>query len=93
VDFHDVPLITAFFDEATNTFSYVVQDPTSISCAVIDSVMEIDYPTCHLSLDGVDRIVAFIREHQLKLEWIIAIHVPADHLSGAPHIQQELGGK
>jgi glyoxylase-like metal-dependent hydrolase (beta-lactamase superfamily II) len=93
VDFHDVPLITPFFDEATNTFSYVVQDPTSKSCAVIDSVMEIDYPSCHLSLEGADRIIAFIREHQLKLEWIIETHVHADHLSAAPHIKQELGGK
>jgi hypothetical protein len=67
VDCHDVPLITAFFDEATNTFAYVVQDPTSKSCAVIYSAMEIDYPTCHLSLDGVDKIIAFIREHQLKI--------------------------
>ena len=87
------PFVTGFFDEQSNTVSYVVQDPDSVSCAVIDAVMEFDQAAGRLTYDGADRIIAFIRELDLELEWIIETHVHADHLSGAPYIQQELGGK
>lgn len=92
-DLSTKPGVTAFFDAPTNTISYVVKDPDSNACAVIDSVMDIDYAAGRISYDGADRIIAFIKEHDLKLEWLIETHVHADHLSGAPYIQGKLGGK
>lgn len=87
------PEVKAFFDPATNTISYVVKDPGSSACAVVDSVMDIDYAAGRITYDHADAMIAYIREHGLKLEWIIETHVHADHLSAAPYIQQELGGK
>lgn len=93
IDMNVKPVVTAFFDEATNTISYVVKDPESSSCAVVDSVMDIDYAAGRLSYENADRILAFIRENALQLEWLIETHVHADHLSAAPYIQEQLGGK
>jgi glyoxylase-like metal-dependent hydrolase (beta-lactamase superfamily II) len=87
------PEVTGFFDTQTNTISYVVKDPLSDACAVIDSVMDIDYAAGRITHDGADKIIAHIREHGLELEWIIETHVHADHLSAAPFIQEQLGGK
>lgn len=87
------PEVAPFFDEDTNTFSYVVKDPSSNACAVVDSVMELDYAAGRLSLAGADKIVEYIKTRKLKLEWLIETHVHADHLSAAPYIQQQLGGK
>jgi glyoxylase-like metal-dependent hydrolase (beta-lactamase superfamily II) len=87
------PDVTAFFDPATNTISYVVKDPNSESCAVVDSVMDIDYFAGRITYEHADEIVAFIQERGLKLEWLIETHVHADHLSAAPYIQEKLGGK
>lgn len=87
------PEVLAFFDEPTNTFSYVVKDPASSACAVVDSVMEIDYAAGRLSLNGADKIIDYIRSQNLELQWIIETHVHADHLSAAPYIQEKLGGK
>ena len=87
------PEIKAFFDEATNTISYIVKDPASQSCAIIDSVMDIDYAAGRITYDHADELIAYIEKNNLKLEWIIETHVHADHLSAAPYIQQKLGGK
>ena len=87
------PEVEGFFDEATNTISYIVKDPASDACAVIDSVMDIDYAAGRITYDHADRIIARIRERGLQLEWLIETHVHADHLSAAPYIQQKLGGK
>lgn len=87
------PEVHGFFDEATNTISYVVRDPASDACAVIDPVMDIDYAAGRITHDHADRMVAFIRERGWRLEWLIETHVHADHLSGAPYIQEQLGGK
>ncbi|MBA6413074.1 MBL fold metallo-hydrolase [Parahaliea sp. F7430] len=87
------PEVIAFFDEDTNTFSYVVRDPASTACAVVDSVMEIDYAAGRLSCEGADKIIDYIRRHKLDLQWLIETHVHADHLSAAPYIQQQLGGQ
>jgi glyoxylase-like metal-dependent hydrolase (beta-lactamase superfamily II) len=93
VDVATRPEVTTFFDEPTNTLSYVVKDPASKACAVIDSVMDLDYPSGSISFDGADQIIAFITDNDLELEWILETHVHADHLSAAPYIQQRLGGK
>jgi glyoxylase-like metal-dependent hydrolase (beta-lactamase superfamily II) len=85
--------VTAFFDEATNTVTYVVKDPDSKACAIIDSVMDIDYAAGRIAYESADKIIAFVRAHGLQLEWLIETHVHADHLSAAPYIQAKLGGK
>jgi len=93
VDMGVKPEVTAFFDPATNTISYVVKDPASNACAVVDSVMDIDYAAGRITYDHADEIIAHIEKHGLELEWLIETHVHADHLSAAPYIQQKLGGK
>jgi len=93
VTLNTTPDVQAFFDEATNTISYIVKDPDSRSCAVVDSVMDFDYASGRISFEGADAIVASIREQGLTLEWIIETHVHADHLSAAPYIQEKLGGR
>lgn len=87
------PEVHAFFDPATNTISYVVRDPASEACAVIDSVMDIDYAAGRITYAHADEIAAFIRAKGWRLEWLIETHVHADHLSAAPYIQAQLGGK
>ena len=87
------PEVTGFFDPQTNTISYVVRDPASRACAVVDSVMDIDYAAGRITSEGADRIVDFVRSNRLKVAWIIETHVHADHLSAAPYIQDKLGGK
>ncbi len=87
------PDVTGFFDPATNTISYVVRDPASSACAVIDSVMDIDYAAGRITHDHADRIVDFIRAQNWQLDWLIETHVHADHLSGAPYIQGKLSGR
>lgn len=87
------PKVEAFFDEASNTFTYLVQDPDSTACAVIDSVMDMDYAAGRIAHDSADTIIDTIRQRGLTLEWIIETHVHADHLSAAPYLQDTLGGK
>ncbi|MCP4560031.1 MAG: MBL fold metallo-hydrolase [Bosea sp.] len=93
VDLSTKPEVAAFFDGQTNTVSYVVKDPGSNVCAIVDSVMDIDYASGRITYDSADRIIAYVREHGLAVEWLIETHVHADHLSGAPYIQGKLGGK
>ncbi len=93
LDMSAKPIITPFFDERSNTISYVVQEPSGLACAVIDVVMDIDYAAGALDFSGADKMIAHIREQGLNLEWIIETHVHADHLSGAPYMQEKLGGR
>ena len=93
IDMATKPDVSAFFDEATNTISYIVKDPASDHCAVVDSVMDIDYAAGRITYDHADQLIAEIERRGLKLDWIIETHVHADHLSAAPYIQQKLGGK
>ena len=71
VDLPVKPEVTPFFDTLTNTVSYLVKDPGSNACAVIDSVMDIDYAAGRIAYKSADNIVAFITQHSLKLEWLI----------------------
>ena len=87
------PQVAAFFDPRTNTISYVVRDPGSNACAIIDSVMDFDYAAGRISYESADQIIDFVRREGLDLQWLIETHVHADHLSAAPYIQQKLGGK
>ncbi|OYU19631.1 MAG: MBL fold metallo-hydrolase [Rhodobacteraceae bacterium PARR1] len=87
------PQVHGFFDAGTNTISYVVRDPASDACAVIDSVMDIDYAAGRITYGHADTIIAFVRAQGWRVEWLIETHVHADHLSAAPYIQAQLGGK
>ncbi|MDF2234578.1 MBL fold metallo-hydrolase [Albimonas sp. CAU 1670] len=87
------PDVTAFFDEPTNTVSYVVKDPTSNACAIVDSVLDFDNAAGRTSTESADEIIAWVKEKGLKVEWLLESHVHADHLSAAPYIQKAVGGK
>jgi glyoxylase-like metal-dependent hydrolase (beta-lactamase superfamily II) len=87
------PEVVPFFDVPTNTISYIVRDPKSDVCAVIDSVMDIDYASGRITYDGADAMIAHIKAKGWTLAWLIETHVHADHLSAAPYIQGKLGGK
>ncbi len=87
------PSVTAFFDEATNTVSYVLRDPRGTSCAIIDSVLDFDYASGRTDTASADAIIAHIQAEGLTLEWLLETHVHADHLSAAPYIQERLGGQ
>jgi glyoxylase-like metal-dependent hydrolase (beta-lactamase superfamily II) len=87
------PHVVPFFDAPTNTISYIVRDPASDACAVVDPVADIDYAAGRIAYASADRIVDRIRADGLKLEWLIETHVHADHLSAAPYIRERLGGR
>ncbi len=87
------PLVTGFFDEPTNTISYVVADPLSKACAVIDSLLDFDQASGRTQTASADKIIDFVRSNGLTCEWIIDTHVHADHLTAAPYIRSQIGGK
>ncbi|NLC21284.1 MAG: MBL fold metallo-hydrolase [Halomonadaceae bacterium] len=87
------PIVIHFFDEPTNTFSYVVQDPDSRACAILDSVLDFDYAAGRTDTRSADEIIAFVRDNGLEVEWVLETHVHADHLSAAPYLHEKLGGK
>ncbi|WP_323042379.1 MBL fold metallo-hydrolase [Gemmobacter sp.] len=87
------PKIHAFFDEATNTITYVVQEPQGHACAIVDSVLDFDYASGRTDTRSADAVVDFIRTEGLEVAWILETHVHADHLSAAPYLQERLGGK
>ncbi|SEN38738.1 MBL fold metallo-hydrolase [Halomonas caseinilytica] len=87
------PIVQVFFDESTKTFSYVVQDPGSKACAILDSVLDFDYAAGRTDVRSADEIIAFVRANRLEVAWILETHVHADHLSAAPYLQEKLGGR
>ncbi len=87
------PTVTGFFDEATNTVTFVVKDPASTACAIVDSVLDFDYSSGRTDTASADRVIAYVRDQGLSCDWILETHVHADHLSAAPYIQQRIGGK
>ncbi|MCW8193758.1 MBL fold metallo-hydrolase [Proteobacteria bacterium 005FR1] len=87
------PEVAPFYDKDTNTFSYVVKDPSSNSCAIVDAVLDFDYASGGIGYKGADAIIGYVKKHNLKVEWLVETHVHADHLSAAPYIQEKLGGK
>jgi glyoxylase-like metal-dependent hydrolase (beta-lactamase superfamily II) len=87
------PEVTSFFDEPTNTVSYVVRDPDSNACAIVDSVLNFDNAAGRTDTRGADEIIAFVKGKGWTVEWILETHVHADHLSAAPYLQDKVGGK
>lgn len=87
------PDVTGFFDVATNTVSYVVADPQTNACAVIDSVLDFDQASGRTSTRSADELIEFIEQSRLSCEWIIDTHVHADHLTAASYLREHLGGR
>ena len=87
------PEVTAFFDDATFTVSYVVRDPNGSACAIIDSVLDFDYASGRTDTKSADKVIQYIHENNLDVQWLLESHVHADHLSAAPYLQERLGGK
>ncbi|WP_180052246.1 MBL fold metallo-hydrolase [Acinetobacter sp. YH12099] len=85
--------IQHFFDENTNTFSYVVSDPVTRQCAIIDSVLDYDPASATTSTIHADEIIAYIQKNELTVEWILETHVHADHLTASQYLKEQLGGK
>lgn len=93
IDMSVVPDVKAFFEPVSNTISYVVSDPATRACAVIDSVMDIDYAAGRITSGHADEIIDFVKQQGLDAAWLIETHVHADHLSAAPYIQDRIGGR
>jgi glyoxylase-like metal-dependent hydrolase (beta-lactamase superfamily II) len=88
-----IPEVEAFFDETTFTVSYVVKDPASQHCAIIDPVLDYDPAAGRTRHASADRIVEFVRSRQLQADWLLETHVHADHLSAASYLKEQLGGR
>ncbi|MFW1859982.1 MBL fold metallo-hydrolase [Acinetobacter defluvii] len=86
-------VVQDFFDENTNTFSYVVSDPISSQCAIIDSVLDYDAASASTATTHADFIIAYVHAHNLKVQWILETHVHADHLTASQYLKEKLGGK
>src|SRR5487761_1969633 len=87
------PEVHSFFDEPTNTVSYIVKDPGSSACAIIDSVLNYEAAAGRTNTASADAIIAYVKAQDLTVEWILDTHVHADHLSAAPYLKKALGGK
>ncbi len=87
------PKVTVFFDEPTFTYSYVIQDPASNHCAIVDSVLDFDYAAGKTDTRSADEILNFVAAEGLTVDWILETHVHADHLSAAPYLQDKTGAK
>lgn len=87
------PFVQDFFDEASNTFSYVVVDPATQYCAIIDSVLDYDAASATTSTIHADHIIEYIQKHHLTVQWILETHVHADHLTASQYLKAQLGGQ
>jgi len=86
-------LVKSFFDPATSTFTHVVHDRVGGHAAIVDPVLDFDAASGRTSRDSADAVIAFVREQGLTVEWILETHAHADHLSSAPYLQAQLGGR
>jgi len=87
------PMVKTFFDEPTFTFSYVVSDPETKRCAIVDSVLDFDYAAGKTDTASADAIIEYVKSEGLGVDWIIETHVHADHISAAPYLKERLGGQ
>lgn len=88
-----IPIVKCFFDNVTNTATYVVSEPDGRSCAVIDSVLDYEAKAGRTATTSADNVIAYIRENKLNCEWILETHAHADHFSAAPYLKNKVGGK
>jgi len=87
------PEVTGFFDPATYTISYVVADPETMKCAIVDSLLDYDNASGRTHTKSADELIAHVRAKGYECEWVIDTHVHADHLTAAPYIKSQIGGK
>ena len=87
------PDVEGFFDEATNAVCYIVKDPHSQSCAIVDSVLDFEIASGTISTEFADMLLAKVASRDLKVEWVLETHVHADHLSAAPYLADKTGAK
>lgn len=87
------PQVQSFYDAATFTFTYVVYDRDGGRAAIVDPVLDYDPASARTSTVSADRVLAFVREHDLTVEWILETHAHADHLTAAAHLKRETGAK
>lgn len=87
------PIVQDFFDDATNTFSYVVSDPTSKKCAIIDSVLDYDPASATTTTTHADQIIKYVQREGLSVQWILETHVHADHMTASQYLKEQLGGQ
>jgi glyoxylase-like metal-dependent hydrolase (beta-lactamase superfamily II) len=87
------PLVHGLFDKATWTVTYVVHDGPGTACAVIDSVLDYDPKSGRTRTNSADQVIAYVKAHNLQVQWILETHAHADHLSAAPYLQHHLGGR
>ena len=85
--------VKTFFDQDSHTFSYVIRDPHSRKCAVIDPVLDIDLASACTTTKSADQIISYIQDQGLELQWVLETHAHADHLTSAAYIKKQLGGK
>lgn len=86
------PIVKAFFDKETNTFSYVVTDPNSHQSAIIDSVLNYDAASATTHTTSADEMIDYIQQNSLSINWILETHVHADHLTASQYLKQKVGG-
>ena len=87
------PIVKGFFDPATWTVTYVVYEKPGSPCLIIDSVLDYDHKSGRTKTISADKVIEFVKEHHLKTEWILETHAHADHISAAPYLKAQLGGK
>lgn len=87
------PQVEAFFDQVTSTFTYVVYENVGSACAIIDSVLDYNSISACTATTSADRVIRFVRDKRLQVQWLLETHAHADHISAAPYLRQELGGK
>ncbi len=87
------PLVQPFFDPTTSTVTYVVHAGPGSACAIIDSVLDYDPKSGRTSHASAERVVAFVREQRLSVQWLLETHAHADHLSAAPYLKAQIGGR
>ena len=87
------PEVHGIFDPATWTVTYVVYEKEGTACAIIDSVLDYDPKSGRTRTDSADKVIEFVQQKNLKVEWILETHAHADHFTAAPYLKQKLGGK
>ena len=85
--------IEAFLDPASSTYSYVIYEADGGQCAVVDPVLDYDAAAGRTATTQADKIIAFVGAHRLQVQWLLETHAHADHLSAAPYVRRQLGGK
>jgi glyoxylase-like metal-dependent hydrolase (beta-lactamase superfamily II) len=88
----NTPQVHGIFDPATWTVTYVVYEKVGSACAIIDSVLDYDHKSGRTHTTSADKVIAFVKEKNLKVEWILETHAHADHVTATPYLKEKLGG-